>query len=438
MLSLVARRRSFLLVPLVLLATARVDARTWNVPGDAPTVQAGIDSAVAGDSVLVAPGTYAEPPRPGWGLSMIILKSGVVLLSSAGAAATVLDAQGQGRVVLADGVNAATRVAGFTIRGGDATGGPFGGEAGDGILCLSAGATIANCAVIGNTGGGSGIYVSNGRPVIVGCTITGNAGGGVAGFTTSGQLFDILDCVVAMNDGPGISASGDGFGFSILRTHVSGNSGRGISAGGIGGGSVEDCFVRSNTEDGVFIAGISLGVMDTEISENGGNGVRIEAGSAALSGTVIANSGTYGIRDQSGLTSVVGCTIVGSGLGGILYTGPGSGNLPELTGSIVSHSTTGPGLDCQGTAPPTVRCCDVWGNAGGDAICGTDSGGNFSQAPLYCDRAGGDFTLHSNSPCLPGNHPQSEPCGLVGALDQGCGVTSVEPLTWGALKGAFR
>ena len=60
---------------------------------------------------------------------------------------------------------------------------------------------------------------------------------------------------------------------------------------------------------------------------------------------------------------------------------------------------------------------------------------NFSADPLFCDPDNGDFTIRSNSPCAP---PGVTGCGLIGALGVGCGPVSVEPLSWGGIKGKYR
>ncbi|MFO7608364.1 MAG: CARDB domain-containing protein, partial [Candidatus Krumholzibacteriia bacterium] len=56
-----------------------------------------------------------------------------------------------------------------------------------------------------------------------------------------------------------------------------------------------------------------------------------------------------------------------------------------------------------GSGTLDLDCCDLWGNGGGD-YAGPAAGqlgadGNISQNPLFCDAAGGDFHVASNSPC---------------------------------------
>jgi hypothetical protein len=70
----------------VLIVAAAAQARTWNVPADAPTIQAGIDSATVGDVVAVAAGTYHE--------NDLVMKPGITLRGAAGdAASVILDGQ---------------------------------------------------------------------------------------------------------------------------------------------------------------------------------------------------------------------------------------------------------------------------------------------------------------------------------------------------------
>jgi len=54
------RHALFLLLSISILSAQPVIAETWNVPLDAPTIQAGFHSAAAGDTVRTGCGTYYE------------------------------------------------------------------------------------------------------------------------------------------------------------------------------------------------------------------------------------------------------------------------------------------------------------------------------------------------------------------------------------------
>jgi hypothetical protein len=98
----------------VLVTSAPALAGTIDVPTDHATVAAALAAAVPGDSVLVAPGTFA--PSTNSEVFPLTVPDGVSLLGS-GIQSSILDAEGTGRVVQLFGSGAA-RVSGFTLRGG--------------------------------------------------------------------------------------------------------------------------------------------------------------------------------------------------------------------------------------------------------------------------------------------------------------------------------
>jgi hypothetical protein len=98
-----------------LLSALYAGAATINVPADCPTIQAGIDAAQDGDTVLVAPGTYTE---------YIDFKGkGIMVASSGGPLATTIDGGGKGTPVTIGscGQNQCA-LQGFTVKGGSGSG----------------------------------------------------------------------------------------------------------------------------------------------------------------------------------------------------------------------------------------------------------------------------------------------------------------------------
>lgn len=106
---------------------------TLQVPSEYPTIQAGIDAAIPGDTVLVADGIYS-----GDGNNYLnFLGKDIVCRSENGPARTIIDAYPEQGFVLANGETEASVIEGFTITRGDTD------SWGAGIL-LASSATLAN------------------------------------------------------------------------------------------------------------------------------------------------------------------------------------------------------------------------------------------------------------------------------------------------------
>jgi hypothetical protein len=191
------------------------------VPEDQPTIQAAIDAALPGETVVVAPGFWDE--------RICIRDKAITLRGVSGADRTTISGTGSpGPVVGIEGALArGTRIEGFTISGGH-------GESGHGIAVQGADVSVRDARIERNAS--SGVFNNGGEVSLFGCTLDSNqspvAGGGVramAGDTT------LVSCTVSRNAagtfGGGIFAEGGRL--QVIDTRITANR---TTSGAWGGG----------------------------------------------------------------------------------------------------------------------------------------------------------------------------------------------------------
>ncbi|MCH7549632.1 MAG: PKD domain-containing protein [Candidatus Krumholzibacteriota bacterium] len=192
------------------------------VPANFSTIQAAINAALPGDTVLVASGTYTGVGNK----NLDFGGKGIVLLSESEADSTIIDCEGSGRGIwFHSGEDTMAIMDGFTItNGSDSTGGGIritsgsspqirgcrinGNTAvsvGGGIVVLgSSSPRFTECDIVGNQGSFNGaVYISGvgTSPRFTNCRIAGNAaadGGGV--FVASSSTPTFTDCTIVGND----------------------------------------------------------------------------------------------------------------------------------------------------------------------------------------------------------------------------------------------
>jgi predicted outer membrane repeat protein len=333
-------------------------ADTWVIradgTGDAPTIQAGIDSAAVGDTVALASGTYTG--------------SGNRDIDFLGKAITVSSQSGDPDACIID------------CEGTDAE--PHRGfyfHTNEGQSSILSGVTVTN----GNEHSGGGVLCSSSSPRIQLCRIVENTAFLGGGLYCEGSSLTLLECIFWRN---------------------SAYQGAGANCEDVSSAAFTGCVFSEN--------------------------VATTLGGAVLCG-------------MNSTVTLTRCTLVANGAGG-----GGAGVDLELSGAsldntIIAFSSAGDAIQCGSLSGATLACCDIYGNTGGDwvgCIAGrAGTNGNFSADPQFCGVQGStNYFLQSDSPCNAGNHPDGEPCGLIGAFPQGCGTVSTETRTWGAIKSIYK
>jgi parallel beta-helix repeat protein len=291
--------------------TAAVPARAdiIHVPGQYPTIQQGIDAAVAGDIVMVAPGSYPEE---------IDLKAGVVV-QGAGEGLSTIDGGGNaGDVVTAVGnaITPDTKLKGFTVTGALNGGGMPGGG---GVFCNSgARPEITNCRITGNDCGvalwnGSAAYIANN-------VITDNTYDGIS--TGSGATVvnnTIHNCRIGFYDN-------SGYGPVFMNNIVTGCSMYGVygPSGGQGPVLTYNDVWNNATNYQQATPGIGSISVDPLYADSAGRDFHLQAGSPGID----AGNPAPQYNDPDGTRNDMGA-----------YGGPGAvSDLPAVTSLVPARN----------------------------------------------------------------------------------------------------
>ncbi len=139
----------------VVVSSRTAAADTIRVPGDAETIQEGIDLAVDGDVVLIAAGVYTGPGN----VDLDPRGKGITIRGEGGAAACIIDAEGASRAFeITNGEPDTLLIESLSVRNGFASLSAKRGPHGGGILVTDASATFRDCvfASCTTTDGNSG------------------------------------------------------------------------------------------------------------------------------------------------------------------------------------------------------------------------------------------------------------------------------------------
>jgi len=347
-----------------------------NIPADYPTIQAGIDAAANGDTVLVAPGNYIENPN--------IDGKNILLTSGEGPEATVIIGYPEFRGDL----DTTCVFRGFSVWMN--VNEPF--HETYSLIWIWGGAPIITGNIIeGNVceQAGAGINASRSSAIIRGNIVRNN-------FTTLGGG-GIVGSVGSVIEGNIISGNRAGY--------------RICEGGGAGGISVGSGFVRYNliVDNETMLAGCH--------TEGGGIKRGVASYSYIYNNTIVENSARIGQGHSLG--------------GGIYFVTVGQDSNQFFKNNIIAFNPFGAGVYAIFLDSAYVEWDYnlLFGNGGGNYLGIEPGPHDIAADPMFVDRFSGDYQLLPNSPCIDAGDPSSplDPDGTradIGAyyFDQTVGI----------------
>ncbi|HPQ40238.1 MAG TPA: right-handed parallel beta-helix repeat-containing protein, partial [bacterium] len=310
-------------------------ADTINVPGDQPSIQAGINVAQNGDTVLVANGTWASPDCR----NLDFDGKAITVMSSGGADNCAIDCLGQGRGFIFQSTETSSAIVdGFTIVNGVSTGGDDDGggilcktnsnpiirncrieschavDHGGGIAAVFSSPTIMNCYIYGcsSDGSGGGMYIL-GDVDVLGCTLDYNLsldqyshgqGGGIFYHDGNGKVHDCVFYTNGAERGAGVYCQGDVSFFNCLfyDNYTLGNNPADQAGAGLylSDGNVFNCTFTNNNlpasglGESIYVSYATSYIRRSILWDTGGNSLYNDGGTLSVTySDVNMTSGTW-------------------------------------------------------------------------------------------------------------------------------------------------
>jgi predicted outer membrane repeat protein len=431
--------KSLLLIIYLLFLTGLASAATLLVPSQYPTIQAGINAAVDGDTVLVADGTYTGDGNKNIDYS----GKAIVVRSENGPESCIIDCEDDGRgFYFHTSEDSNSIVSGFTITNGQLD---YWDNSGAGILTSDASPVIENCRIIYNDAYyfGGGIQCYSGTTIIRDCIIRGNTALGGGGISADFASPRIQYCTVDSN---------------IVWAEES--SGGGIDCGD--NSIISNCIITNNTASewssgggGIFCYGAVL----IEVCSISGNsayfgGGLLCSGTPVISNCVISQNSSF--EGGGGICCTVECQNVtiqkslisgnSAGYGGGICGFSNSDQYLQNVTLVNNSAGYGGGIYCVSGAASSLNNAILWGNRpdqvyfypysdpnclilsysdiqGGETGIVTNHNGtvhwlegNISADPLFADTLTGNFQItwsnfpipdSTRSPCIDAGDPAS-------------------------------
>ncbi len=408
--------KKLLLIVQMLIFSSVVNAAVIQVPSEYPTIQAGINVALEGDTVLVADGSYT-----GDGNRDIDFKGKeITVMSENGALNCVINCEGTEEnnhrgFYFHTSEGAKSIIEGFTIENGFDY---FGG----GITCTSSSPTVTNCNFLRNTAlnhGGAIHCISSASPSFLNCLFSNNSaeyGGGVF-CNDSSPAFN--NCTFSGNSaqfwGGGIVCFGSS---PIISNCTFEENSAPESGGGISSYFNSDPYII-----GCMFIGNTAGV---------GGGIRNSASSSPI------------------ITNCIFLNNIATQYGGGFFCTHSDSIINNCTFNKNTAMESGGALSCSESFA-LIRNCIFWDNVPIEIHSPNSSTvvlfsniqngypgiGNINKDPIFIGEGNHPFKLSSLSPCIDTgtdqNAPQTDMRGSSrprgGAIDMGAYEYDGWPLT---------